>query len=164
LLTVRNNLGSDVSDEVTESADVNGDGKVNILDLILVRNHLGEKDDPKECPIPVFEPQIRLRYSAKQCGTTNPGIKPDVRAWGRRMIVSDAIYFNCCPEYVRMTILVKGDQVVFRQKAMEKDPCDCMCYYPMKGVAGPFAPGTYHVEMINPYGQTILEKDIEIEW
>ena len=59
--------------------------------------------------------------------------------------------------------VVSGDRVIFREKAVEKDPCDCLCYFPMKGVAGPFSPGTYNVELIDPYGRTILEKEIEIE-
>jgi len=56
-----------------------------------------------------------------------------------------------------MTILMNGNRVIFREKAMEKDPCDCNCYYPMKGLAGPFAPGTYQVELIDPYGKILLE-------
>ncbi|NQT21138.1 MAG: hypothetical protein HQ592_15630 [Planctomycetes bacterium] len=165
LLHVRNHLGSDVSGDEAEDADINGDGDVNILDLLLVRNHLGERAElVDECPAPMPGPQIRLRYRVKQCGTTQPpGIEPDVRPWGRRMIVTDQIHFNCCPEYVRMTILVGGNRVIFREKAIEKDPCDCLCYFPMKGVAGPFSPGTYNVELIDPYGRTILEKEIEIE-
>ena len=164
MLYVRNHLGSDVSGDGADDADVNSDGSVNILDLILVRNHLGETADLEESPVPIVSPQIRLRYRVKQCGTTQPpGIKPDVRPWGHRMIVTDQIYFNCCPEYVRMTILVSGNRVIFREKAIEKDPCDCLCYFPMKGVAGPFSPGTYDVELIDPYGNTVLRKEIVIE-
>jgi len=109
-------------------------------------------------------PQIRFNYKVKECGTTEPPVtKPEVIPWGRRMIVKDAIYFNCCPEYIRMTILVNGTQVIFREKAMEEAPCDCNCYYPMWGSAGPFLPGTYQVELVNPYGRTILEKEVVIE-
>ena len=164
MLHVRNHLGRDVSGDGADDADVNGDGVVNILDLILVRNHLGETADLEESPVPMTGPQISLRYSVKPCGTTEPpGIKADVRPWDRRMIVTDQIYFNCCPEYIRMTILVSGNRVIFREKAIEKDPCDCLCYFPMRGVAGPFSPGTYDVELIDPYGRTILEKEIVIE-
>lgn len=109
--------------------------------------------------------QIRLSYKVEldECDTTGPSeIRPSVFALGRRMIVTDQIYFNCCPEYIRMTILVNENQVIFREKAMEKAPCDCFCYYPMKGTAGPFAPGTYQVEIINPFGKKILEKEIVI--
>ena len=165
LIYVRNQLGKDVSDEGSEDADVNGDGKINILDMIAVRNSLDEEpkfDTADACPISIFVPQIKLRYRVKSCGTTDPGIKPEVYAWGRRMIVKDAIHFNCCPEYVRMTILVQGNNVVFREKGMVEDPCRCMCYYPMKGVAGPFSPGTYQVELIDTEGKTILKKEVEI--
>ena len=79
------------------------------------------------------------------------------------MLVSDRIVFNCCPEYVRMTILVKDRRVVFQEKAMQEYPCDCICSYPMKGRAGPFAPGTYRVALKNPYGKTLVEKEIEIQ-
>ena len=79
------------------------------------------------------------------------------------MIVRDAIRFDCCPEYVRMTILVQGNQVVFREKGIVENPCRCLCYYAMKGIAGPFSPGTYHVELIDTEGNTILEKDVEIQ-
>jgi len=159
LIAVRNKLGSDLSDEESEDADINGDGKINVLDLIAVRDHIGEKAEV-DLALPR---QIRLRYKVKECGTTQPpGIKPDVIARGRRMIVTDQIYFNCCPEYVRMAILVDGDAVVFREKAMEEAPCDCNCYYPMRGIAGPFAPGVYRVKILNPYGKVILEKEVEI--
>ena len=159
LIKVRNALGSGVSDEASEAADVNGDGVVNVLDLIAVRNHMGERiQADAACP-----PQIRLRYTVKQCGTTVPSTgKPVVFASGRSMVVADDIYFNCCPEYVRMTIMVERNTVIFREKAMEKDPCKCMCYYPMKGVAGPFAPGTYKAVIINPYGRVIYENEIVI--
>jgi hypothetical protein len=109
-------------------------------------------------------PQIRLRYKVEECGTTEPpGNGHDVFSVGKRMIVTDDIYFNCCAEYVRMTILVDGDSVTFREKAMEEAPCDCICYYPMKGVAGPFMPGIYQVELIDPHGKTVINKEIEIE-
>ena len=158
LIYVRNMLGRNpASDEPAADADVNGDGRVDILDLILIRNHLGERAEA----VAAEPPQIRLRYNVKQCGsTTPPPGGPDVFAWGNRMAVSDAIRFNCCTEYVRMTILVDGNRVIFREKAMESAPCDCLCYYPMRGIAGPFAPGTYHVELVDPHGVTILEKDV----
>jgi hypothetical protein len=144
LVRVRNQLGKAVSDEAAEAADVNGDGVVNVLDLVAVRNHLGENLQTDAAARPIAPPQIRLRYSVKQCGTTMPPIaKPNVFVQGNSMVVSDSIYFNCCPEYVRMAIMVEGNTVIFREKAMEKDPCKCMCSYPMKGVAGPFAPGKY---------------------
>ena len=160
LIAVRNQLGRDpATDADASDADVNNDGRVNISDLILVRNHLGEKPDVDAA----FPPQIRLRYRVASCGSTQPpGIKPDVVPWGRRMIVTDQIEFNCCKEYIRMTIVVNGNRVIFREKAMESDPCDCICWYPMKGTAGPFAPGTYQVEIVDPYGQTVLAKEITI--
>jgi len=161
LIAVRNQLGRDPStDSAASDADVDGDGRVTITDLILVRNHLGEKPEvDAACP-----PQIRLRYRVASCGSSQPppGIKPDVIPWGRRMIVTDQIEFNCCKEYIRMTILVNGSRVIFREKAMESAPCDCICWYPMKGTAGPFAPGTYEVELIDPYGKTKLSKTITI--
>lgn len=108
-------------------------------------------------------PQIKLRYKVNECGTSEPpGIEPNVFPSGRRMIVSDQIYFNCCPEYVRMTILVNGNQVIFQEKAIEEAPCDCICYYPMKGIAGPFSPGTYNVQIKDPHGKKIFEREIVI--
>ncbi|MGA1825970.1 MAG: hypothetical protein ACMUIP_15040 [bacterium] len=122
-----------------------------------------EESDELEADLPL-PPQITLRYAIQECGTTEPPeIKPNVVALGRKIIITDQIFFNCCPEYVRMTILVTENQVIFQEKAMEEAPCDCVCYYPMKGAAGPFAPGTYDVQLINPYGKKILEKELKIK-
>jgi|GEM_PF-5009146 len=164
LISVRNLLGTSVSDEASEDADVNGDGTVNILDLIKLRNNLGDKpkldDAALEAALP---PQIRLRYKVHQCGSSSPyGIVPDIRAVGRRMYINDQIYFNCCPEYVRMTIRVEGNLVEFKEKCQEEAPCDCLCYYPMKGVAGPFAPGKYKARLLGPHNEVIVEKEIII--
>ena len=171
LINARNQMGKNTAtDAAADDADVTGDGKVDILDLIMIRNHLGEKPDalvatPSSPDVATaLPPQIRLRYKVKECGTTQPpGIPTDVIPWGRRMIVSDQIHFNCCAEYVRMTMLVDGSRVIFREKAMESAPCDCICYFPMRGVAGPFAPGTYQVEIISPTGETLLEKNVIIQ-
>jgi len=164
LLSVRNKLGQSVSDEASEDADVNGDGTVNVLDLITLRNHLGEKPELDDAAVEACLPrQIRLRYKVKQCGSTSPyGIEPDIRAYGRHMYITDQIFFNCCPEYVRMVIRVDGDLVEFREKCQEEAPCDCLCYYPMKGVAGPFRPGTYKARLLGPHGEVIVEKEIII--
>ena len=164
LIKVRNALGRDpASDAAAENADVNGDGKVNVLDLIALRNHLGEKLDTAADAAASLPPQIRLRYTVKQCGSTQPsGIAPDVVAWGNKMLVTDDIPFNCCKEYIRMTILVSGNEVLFREKGMESAPCDCFCRFAMKGVAGPFAPGTYHVQLMDPYGKIVADKQVVI--
>jgi len=163
IVAVRNQLGKQPEYVEAESADVNADGQVDLLDLIAVRNRLGQDADAVAAPVETSAPQIRLRYQVKNCIGGNPSIAPDVQPWNRRMIVTDTICFNCCAEYVRMTILVDGDRVIFREKAVEEAPCDCLCYYPMRGVAGPFAPGVYQVELIDPHGNTILQKEIEIE-
>ena len=162
LIKVRNMLGRNpASDAAAEDADVNGDGRIDVRDLILLRNHIGEKPDVAADSAAGLAPQIRLRYVVKQCGSTQPpGITPDVTLWGNKMIVTDQIIFNCCKEYVRMTIMVSGNQVIFREKAMESAPCDCICYYPMKGTAGPFAPGTYQVQLIDPHGKVIVDKQL----
>ena len=160
LIKVRNSLGvSPATDAAADDADVNGDGVVNVLDLIRIRNHMGEAADTTAA----LPPQITLRYKVKPCGSTWPPMQPpQVVASGRNMLVSDDIIFNCCVEYVRMTILVNGNHVLFREKAMESAPCDCICRFPMRGTAGPFAPGTYWVQMMNPSGQIILDKTVVI--
>jgi hypothetical protein len=105
-----------------------------------------------------------LRYKVEQCGTTEqPLLATSISARGEKLLVSDPIFFNCCAEYVRMTMVANADKVVFREKAMEEAPCDCVCYYPMRGVAGPFEPGTYEVELLDPHGDLILRRDIEIQ-
>ena len=160
MINVRNQLGKTASDPATEAADVNGDGQVNILDLIALRNHLGERAEADaNCP-----PQIRLRYKVKACSPSvpPPPMRTDVTVMGNRMLVTDLIWFNCCPEYIRMAILIEGNRVIFREKGMTSKPCKCMCYFPMSGVAGPFASGTYYVEIVNPYGETILKKEVVI--
>ncbi len=129
-------------------------------DIIGHINYLRVKLDISD----TVSPQVRLFYKVDKCDITYSSVaEPTIVPSGRNMLVKDHIYFNCCPEYIRMTILVNGNQVIFREKAMEEAPCDCYCFFPMEGKAGPFTPGTYHVRLINPYGKTILEKEIEIE-
>ncbi len=108
--------------------------------------------------------QLLLRYEAEQCGTTEPPLlETSIRASGKKILVTDPIFFNCCAEYVRMTISLEYGVVVFREKAMEEAPCDCVCYYPMQGVAGPFKKGIYEVVLLDPHGELILYRQIEIK-
>jgi len=43
LIYARNRLGADVESGDNSKADMNSDGRVNILDLIYIRNRLGNR-------------------------------------------------------------------------------------------------------------------------
>ncbi|MGA1865679.1 MAG: thrombospondin type 3 repeat-containing protein, partial [bacterium] len=108
--------------------------------------------------------QIRLDYKVEYCGTQPPGVKPDVILKGNTLVVSDQVYWQCCPEFIRMTILVSGSHVIFTEKVRDGEAqCDCMCYFPISGKAGPFSSGAYQVELVNYMGKTLLYKEIFIE-
>ena len=108
--------------------------------------------------------QLKLQYDVEQCGTTEPPLlETNIKVIGKKIRIADSIYFNCCAEYIRMTMKTDGDKIIFREKAMEEAPCDCICYYPMQGVAGPFQSGSYQVELLDPHGRLILETSIEVK-
>lgn len=111
-----------------------------------------------------IQSQIRLDYNAEYCGTQPPGIKPDIILQGNSLIVSDQVYWQCCPEYMRMTIQINGNHVVFTEKVRDGEAiCDCMCYFPIHGEAGPFPSGTYQVELVNYIGKSLIYKEIFIK-
>jgi hypothetical protein len=154
LLMVRNSLGKYVGSGAAPEADVNGDGVVNVTDLLMVRNNLGRAETPGSRP-------IVLRYKVGETISPQPASKPVVEVRGRNLFISHGI-FGCCPRFVRMCVDVQQDRVIFREKLGE-DPCDCIRTFPVWGTAGPFPPGTYHVEYYDTPGQLLLEKDVTIQ-
>jgi hypothetical protein len=163
LLMVRNSLGTTAASDGPEDADINGDGIVNIADLLTVRNQLGRAEAENPPPI-VF----RYKVGTGCTGLPNPTNEPVIEVQSRNLVVSHSIFYNCCPKFIRMCINVQEPsaipegQITFHEKGSEEAPCDCICYFPMKGIAGPFPPGLYHVEYYDTYGEKLLDKWLSI--
>ena len=174
LLTVRNNLGKSVispTEDADVTADVNGDGIVNVADLLTVRNELGagteDEEDAQFGPPP---PVLRYKVGS-ECSSDWPSepLKPTLEVRDRRLYISHKIQSNCCSEYIRTCLYLEGNRIIFRFKVKEEAPCDCICFTPMKGVAGVFEPGTYTVDFYeclipyNPGGKLVHSQEITIE-
>jgi parallel beta-helix repeat protein/predicted outer membrane repeat protein len=66
----------------------------------------------------------------------------------------DLMYANCCPDELGLEKEINGNQITLYEIGYG-GLCDCMCYFPITATLGPFEDGTYTVEVIDNYGQSL---------
>jgi predicted outer membrane repeat protein len=83
--------------------------------------------------------------------------EPNFSVWveGRYIHFEDMIYANCCPDQIELEMTVDGNLITIHEIETTTSPCRCMCYFPVTATLGPFANGTYSVEVFDNYGQSL---------
>jgi hypothetical protein len=89
--------------------------------------------------------------------------EPNFSVWveGRYIRFEDTMYANCCPDEVGLEEDISGTEITLYEMA-PGGGCYCMCYFPITASLGPFEDGTYTVEVIDNYGQSLGVVEVTI--
>jgi hypothetical protein len=71
------------------------------------------------------------------------------------------MYANCCPDELRLEQEISGNQITLYEIGYDGS-CDCMCWFPVTAMLGPFPDGTYTVEVIDNLGQSLGTVEVVI--
>jgi hypothetical protein len=62
-----------------------------------------------------------------------------------RILHRNATY-NCCPDDIRVTLSVQGNELRLTEEEVLTTPCDCLCCYDVASAVADLLPGTYLVQ------------------
>ena len=134
------------SDYASSGADVNGDGKIGIEEVIYI-----------------LQTVAGLRHHVEHYVTGckvagDPNFETDSEQFladvvGGKLIMRhiDAVY-NCCIEDIEVSVSISGNVIDLHQTEILEAPCDCLCPYDITTVIGNLAPGVYTVYVQNVSG------------
>ncbi|MHC4616243.1 MAG: hypothetical protein ACYTEQ_00680 [Planctomycetota bacterium] len=74
---------------------------------------------------------------------------------GQYIHFEDMMVANCCPDELLLEMTVQDNLITIFEIEHTSSPCDCICDFPMTATLGPFEDGTYSVEVIDNYGQSL---------
>ncbi|MHC4500638.1 MAG: hypothetical protein ACYS21_16185, partial [Planctomycetota bacterium] len=81
---------------------------------------------------------------------------------GQYIHFEDTMVANCCPEELGLEMTVEGELVTIYETELITSPCRCICDYPVSATLGPFAPGTYTLEVYEDWGGFIGSTTVTI--
>ena len=55
--------------------------------------------------------------------------------------------YNCCPDDIKVTLLVEGNKLKLIEEEILTTPCDCLCCYNIKTEITGLMPGEYTLEV-----------------
>jgi hypothetical protein len=66
---------------------------------------------------------------------------------GQYIHFEDTMVANCCPDELGLEMTVEGELIMIYETELTTMGCRCICDYPISATLGPFAPGTYTLEV-----------------
>jgi len=81
-------------------------------------------------------------YSEEYPYCEDEGIKAKVEGDSIFLTHSNATY-NCCPDDIKVTLFVKGNRLILREKEILTTPCECLCCYNIETQIAGVKPDTY---------------------
>jgi parallel beta-helix repeat protein len=66
---------------------------------------------------------------------------------GQHILFEDMMVANCCPDELELQMTVEDNLITINEVEYLSMPCTCICDYPVSAILGPFAPGTYTLEV-----------------
>ena len=81
---------------------------------------------------------------------------------GSYIYFEDMVTANCCADAVELEMEVENYAITLYETEETPNPCWCVCPYPVSAVLGPFAAGTYTVEVYEDYGGFIGSATVTI--
>jgi hypothetical protein len=129
---------SDPNDEVIDGQDFG----------VFAMDWDGCGDPPPE---PAMSYNIEDCDSAKAAGPDKDALRFSTTVDGNYILFEDMMYANCCPDEMWLDMEITDNQITIYEHA-EGGLCDCMCDWPITATLGPFAPGTYTLEVYEDIG------------
>jgi hypothetical protein len=170
-------------------ADLNNDGLVNYMDLLLFTNQWSAEQfllsedlnrngfvDFSDFAIfsqqwsDTFAAEPSMTFRIDDCNQELSGVfvagessETRFSVWveGRYIHFEDLMYANCCPDELGLEKEINDSQITLYEIGYG-GLCDCMCYFPITATLGPFEDGTYTVEVFDNYGKSLGVVEVTI--
>lgn len=84
-------------------------------------------------------------------------------AGGNYILFEDMMVANCCSDEQVLEMTVEGNLITLYEIEYYTYLCTCICDYPVTATLGPFAPGTYTLEVYEDVGGFIGSTIVIIE-
>ena len=81
---------------------------------------------------------------------------------GNYIHFEDLITANCCADEIELQMTVDDNLITIHEIEHLTIPCDCICDFPVTATLGPFEEGTYLVEVIDIYGNSLGVVEVTI--
>jgi hypothetical protein len=141
---------SDPNDEVIDGQDFG----------VFYMDWEGCGDPPPE---PAMSYNIEDCDSAKAAGPDKDALRFSATVEGNYILFEDMMVANCCPDELLLEMTVDGDLITVNEIEHTSMPCLCLCDFPVTATLGPFAPGTYTLEVYEDIGGFIGSTGVTIE-
>jgi len=135
-------------------ADLDQSGSVNWTDFgIFAANWMECAGDGCQPEItyqvdPECAPGSQTQASPQPTGET----RFSVTVQGRHIHFEDLVKANCCMDYIELQMTVDQNVITIEEiEHLDQYPCTCICDFPTTATLGPFADGTYTVQVIDPW-------------
>ena len=86
-----------------------------------------------------------------------------VTVQGNYIYFEDMMVANCCPDELSLEMIVQGNLITIYETEYTPEGCYCICDYPVTATLGPFAPGSYTLEVYEDSGGFIGDVVVTIE-
>ncbi len=115
-------------------------------------------------------PEPGMSYNIEDCDLAKKMAGPDKDALrfsatvqGNYILFEDMMTANCCPDELLLEITLEGDLITIYEIEYLTMPCYCICDWPVTATLGPFASGTYTLEVYEDWGGFIGSTIVTIE-
>jgi hypothetical protein len=107
------------------------------------------------CGDPLPEPGMSYNIEdcdlAKAAGPDKNGLRFSATVQSNHILFEDMIHANCCSDTL-LEMTVEDDLITIYEIELLVTPCLCMCDFPVTATLGPFASGTYTLEVYEDRG------------
>jgi hypothetical protein len=150
-------------------ADFDRDGDVDDDDAAIIEYWLGKPDVPADCLDP---PEASITYQIEDCNMEagassvaehSESTRFTATVEGQYIHFEDMMVANCCPDELELEMTVEGNLITIHEREYTiAGGCRCMCDFPVTATLGPFASGTYTLEVYEDYGGFIGSTTVNI--
>jgi hypothetical protein len=148
--------------------DFDRDGDIDEDDEAIITGWFGNPSVPANCLDP---PEPAISYQIEDCnpeaGASSMAEQSEstrftVTVDGQHIYFEDMMVANCCPDELLLEMTVEGSVITIYEIEHTTTPCLCICDFPITATFGPFASGTYTLEVYTGYGGFIGATTVDI--